>query len=89
MFQAKNMWRCQMPSCGYIYDPDRGDKKSKIPPGVLFEKLSRIWRCPVCRTSKRDFFEMGDREAVKMFKQAAGNSTPDQRAICYSFGERF
>ncbi|MEJ2222847.1 MAG: rubredoxin, partial [Desulfobacterales bacterium] len=25
------MYQCQTVNCGYIYDPDRGDRKGKIP----------------------------------------------------------
>ena len=31
MADPKDMWRCQMVNCGYVYDPDRGDKRHKIP----------------------------------------------------------
>jgi len=33
------MWQCQMTNCGYIYDPNRGDKKGKVPQGTRFEDL--------------------------------------------------
>lgn len=51
----KELWQCQTPSCGYIYDPDRGDKKGKIPKGTLFEDLPEDWKCPVCGASKKNF----------------------------------
>ena len=51
-----DLWRCQMTSCGYVYNPERGDKRGKIPPGVPFENLpDSSWRCPVCKASKRSF----------------------------------
>ncbi|MEE0814311.1 MAG: rubredoxin, partial [Desulfovibrio fairfieldensis] len=25
MADPKDIWRCQMVNCGYMYDPDRGD----------------------------------------------------------------
>ncbi len=34
---AAEMWQCQMANCGYIYNPDKGDRKGKIPPGTSFE----------------------------------------------------
>lgn len=49
------MWRCQQGTCGYLYNPERGDKKGKISPGVPFEELPEDWRCPVCRASKKMF----------------------------------
>ena len=26
MAKPEEMWQCQFTNCGYIYDPDRGDK---------------------------------------------------------------
>ena len=48
MADPKDIWRCQMVNCGYMYDPDRGDKRHKIPAGTKFEDLPDDWRCPVC-----------------------------------------
>ena len=31
MADTKDMWRCQTVNCGYVYDPDRGDRRHKIP----------------------------------------------------------
>ncbi|MEN6610926.1 MAG: rubredoxin [Methanoregulaceae archaeon] len=41
--------------CGYIYDPEKGDEKSGIPPGVPFEKLPAGWVCPECGVGKDQF----------------------------------
>jgi rubredoxin len=49
------MWQCQMNNCGYIYDPSRGDKRRKIPPGTRFEELPEDWKCPCCGASKAMF----------------------------------
>jgi rubredoxin len=54
------MYQCQTATCGYIYDPDRGDRKGKIPKGVQFKDLPDNWVCPVCGAGK------------KMFKPLAG-----------------
>ena len=70
MSQAKTVWRCQMPNCGYIYDPDRGDKKSKIPPGIFFENFSGGWRCPVCKASKRSFLPSSSFAKLKKNEEA-------------------
>ncbi len=35
MAKFEDMWQCQTANCGYIYDPDRGDKKGKIRRSVL------------------------------------------------------
>lgn len=58
MADPELMWRCQTVNCGYVYDPDRGDRKGKVPPGVRFEDLPDTWRCPVCGGSKRCFRAM-------------------------------
>ncbi|RJO71509.1 MAG: rubredoxin [Myxococcales bacterium] len=42
-------------SCGFIYDPAKGDPASDIPPGTPFEKLPDDWTCPVCEAEKSQF----------------------------------
>lgn len=49
------MYQCQTVNCGYIYNPDKGDRKGKIPPGTRFEDLPEIWRCPICGGTKKCF----------------------------------
>ena len=53
--RPEEMWQCQMTNCGYIYDPARGDKKGKIPPGTRFEDLPDDWKCPCCGAGKQMF----------------------------------
>ncbi len=48
MAQPEEMYQCQTTNCGYIYNPDKGDRKGKIPAGTKFEDLPDEWRCPVC-----------------------------------------
>lgn len=60
MANPEDMWRCETPNCGYVYDPDRGDKKGKIPPGTRFEDLPDDWRCPICRASKKSFKRLSE-----------------------------
>lgn len=60
MSEPQDMWRCTMTSCGFIYDPDRGDRKGKIPKGVRFEDLPDTWRCPVCGAGKKAFINLAD-----------------------------
>ena len=45
-------------NCGYIYDPEKGDSSSGIPPGTPFEKLPDSWRCPICGADKTMFKKM-------------------------------
>lgn len=55
MARAEEMWQCQTVNCGYVYDPDRGDRKGKVPSGTRFEDLSNDWKCPICGASKKMF----------------------------------
>ena len=71
MSKPEEMWQCQFTNCGYIYDPARGDKKGKIPPGTRFEDLPEDWKCPCCGSSK------------KMFRPLAGpGSVAEQQSHC-------
>lgn len=58
--EPKEMWHCQITNCGYIYNPERGDKRGKILPGTEFELLSDDWHCPVCGASKKNFKPLTD-----------------------------
>lgn len=67
MSNPEDMWQCQTNNCGYTYDPERGDRKGKIPKGVKFQDLPDSWKCPVCGGSKKCFrsltgvdFEQGE-----------------------------
>ena len=55
MSEMKDMWRCPTPNCGYIYDPDRGDRRHHIPKGTKFEDLPDDWVCPVCGLSYQEY----------------------------------
>jgi len=55
MDSSKELWQCQTASCGYIYNPDKGDRKGKIPKGTMFEELPPKWKCPICGASKKMF----------------------------------
>lgn len=55
MADPKDMYQCQMVNCGFIYDPDKGDRKSKTPKGTSFQDLPDDWKCPVCGASKKAF----------------------------------
>lgn len=56
MAKPEEMYQCQATaSCGYIYNPDKGDKKGKIPKGTPFADLPDDWKCPSCGASKKFF----------------------------------
>ena len=48
MAEPHEMYQCQTINCGYIFDPDRGDRKGKIKKGTQFDDLPEDWKCPVC-----------------------------------------
>ncbi len=49
-------WECSV--CGYIYDPEKGDSISGIPPDISFETLPDDWVCPACGADKDSFEKM-------------------------------
>ena len=49
-------YRCRI--CGYVYDPEKGDPDSGIPPGTAFEDMPAEWVCPVCGASREEFEEV-------------------------------
>lgn len=55
MARPEDMWQCQTVNCGYIYNPDKGDRKGKIKKGTLFQDLPDEWRCPICGGTKKCF----------------------------------
>lgn len=55
MAAPEEMYQCQMANCGYIYNPDKGDRKGKIAAGTQFKDLPDDWHCPVCGASKKAF----------------------------------
>lgn len=55
-------------SCGYVYEPAKGDPKSDVPPGTSFENLDSNWRCPVCGVRKTQFINVGSKGAPSGFQ---------------------
>lgn len=52
---AETKYQCPGSTCGYIYDPKKGDRKGGIPPGTPFRDLPDNWKCPLCGIGKRFF----------------------------------
>ena len=52
---APKMDRYKCSVCGWIYDPELGDREGGIAPGTPFEKLPDDWVCPVCGAPKSSF----------------------------------
>jgi rubredoxin len=46
-------FECQ--ACGYVYEPEKGDKFAGIQPGTEFSKLPDSFSCPACRSPKSQF----------------------------------
>lgn len=47
--------------CGCVYDPEKGDPKNRIAPGVAFENLPKDWNCPHCGVAKELYEPSYDR----------------------------
>ena len=58
MANPEEMYQCQVATCCWIYDPERGDRKGKIPKGTKFEDLPDDWKCPSCGAGKHMFKPM-------------------------------
>ena len=56
-------------SCGYTYEPTKGDSRTKVPVGVPFKELAKDWRCPVCGASTSQFSNVGPVGTASGFKQ--------------------
>ncbi len=69
MATAEEMYQCQTVDCGFIYDPDRGDRRRKVPAGTSFADLHEDWRCPSCGAGK------------KMFRPLAGPASTIEEGI--------
>ena len=52
---APQMAKYQCSVCGYIYDPEQGDREGDVKPGTPFEELPDDWVCPVCGAAKEQF----------------------------------
>ncbi|MBW2654312.1 MAG: rubredoxin [Deltaproteobacteria bacterium] len=39
MVEPRDMYQCQTVNCGYIYNPDKGDRKGKIASTKSFKSL--------------------------------------------------
>lgn len=83
--QAPPSYECR--SCGYVYEPAKGDSKANIPAGTLFSDLPVSWRCPVCGVGKRAFANIGATNAPSGFAEnlkygfGVNNLTPGQKNL--------
>jgi rubredoxin len=70
--QTTELDRYECRSCGYVYEPQKGDDKRDIPPGRPFDELSLTWRCPVCGAKKAAFISIGPASSASGFKENLG-----------------
>lgn len=82
---AIDCYECR--SCGYVYEPGKGDPKNGIATGTPFDDLSIVWRCPVCGAKKAAFYSIGPKSKASGFEENLGyglgvNSlTPSQKNV--------
>jgi len=46
-------FECQ--ACGYVYEPEKGDRFAGVEPGTSFTELPASFNCPACRSPKSQF----------------------------------
>ena len=80
--------RFECRSCGYVYDPEEGVKKVGIEAGTAFEDLDPAgFRCPVCRSRKPAFRDIGPRAKASGFDEnlnfgiGVNRMTPGQKNV--------
>ncbi|MGV2830054.1 rubredoxin [Myxosarcina sp. GI1(2024)] len=83
--QAPPSYECR--SCGYVYEPAKGDSQRQISAGTLFKDLPDDWRCPVCGVRKTQFTNIGAKGAPSGFSSnldygfGVNRLTPNQKNI--------
>lgn len=83
--QAPSSYECR--SCGYVYEPEKGDSKANVAAGTLFEDLPNNWHCPVCGVGRNQFSNIGARNAPSGFQEnlnyglGVNTMTPGQKNL--------
>jgi rubredoxin len=79
--------RYECRSCGYIYEPTKGDSAGRIAPMTAFRDIPITWRCPVCGARPNQFQNIGATGKASGFKENLGYGfgvnvlTPGQKNI--------
>lgn len=74
-------------TCGYVYEPSKGDSNRTIAPGTNFEDLPGNWRCPVCGAPRSQFSNIGARNTPSGFAEnlnygfGVNSLTPKQKNL--------
>ncbi len=82
---APSRYECR--SCGYVYEPNKGDDGQNIAAGTPFEELPSQWRCPVCGARRNVFDNIGAIDAPSGFESnlsygfGVNRLTPRQKNI--------
>lgn len=88
----KQMQRYECRSCGYTYEPVKGDQSAQVPPGTPFSELPQDWKCPVCNASAAQFEAVGAKGKPSGFQENLGYGlgvnvmTPGQKNILIFLG---
>jgi rubredoxin len=83
----KALDRYECLTCGYVYEPAKGDDKRQIPSGTAFTDLPQDWRCPVCGSRTSRFRSVGAMGAPSGFQEnlnygfGVNSLTPGQKNI--------
>ncbi|MCG9891764.1 MAG: rubredoxin [Thermosynechococcaceae cyanobacterium MS004] len=64
--------RYECRSCGYIYEPDKGDDGRRVSAGTAFQDLPTGWGCPICSASQSQFANIGPVGSPSGFKENLG-----------------
>lgn len=54
------MSRFACPSCGYVFDEERGDSHEGFPPGTRWADVPDDWACPDCGVRDKVDFEAAE-----------------------------
>ena len=82
---SEDRYECR--SCGYVYEPLKGDDRRNIPPDTPFQSLDVTWRCPVCTAPKMQFSNIGPKGKASGFEENLGYGlgvnvmTPGQKNV--------
>ncbi|NJL86508.1 MAG: rubredoxin [Leptolyngbyaceae cyanobacterium SM1_1_3] len=85
--EQKQLDRYECRSCGYVYEPDKGDNKSEVAAKTPFSELPAGWRCPVCGARKPQFENIGPTGKPSGFEEnlryglGVNTLTPGQKNI--------
>lgn len=87
VLESKDLDRYECQTCGYMYEPVKGDDRRQIAGGTAFEQLPQDWRCPVCNAPQSRFSNIGAVGAPSGFKEnlkyglGVNSLTPGQKNL--------